>query len=141
MNKSSQIIGGVIVIALIAAGAWVLISNNSTQPVNTPTPPAANQNSQGNEEELAAVTITYSDTGVSLSAKTMKSGEKVKVINQSQKTIDVSSNPHPVHTDNSELNAGDIEPGGSRTFTLTTKGEWAFHDHYDPSKGGTIKVE
>jgi hypothetical protein len=53
----------------------------------------------------------------------------------------MDSDPHPTHTDNPQLNQGDIAFGASKTFTLTTKGTWGFHNHHDATQHGTITVK
>lgn len=63
------------------------------------------------------------------------------VRNDSSSALDFDSDPHPVHTDNPQLNAGPIEPGQSKTVTLTNKGTWGFHNHDAPSEHGTITVQ
>lgn len=115
------------------------LSNNSTVPptqngtAQTPaeTPPAAN----------VATTIVYTDNGFENANYKIKSGETVLVQNKSSRGLQLSSDPHPSHTDNRELNQNTLPPGGSQTFILTTKGIWAFHDHLQASIKGTIGVE
>lgn len=137
MGKSGKVIVAIIVVAIIAGGGWLLMGNKPDK--STSTSSTANQDSQTNE--AVAATITYTDSGFSLSSNTVMSGAKVRIVNNSKKEIKLASNPHPVHTDNPELNVGDIEAGDSKTFTLTTKGMWGFHNHYVPTNGGTITVE
>ena len=48
------------------------------------------------------------------------------------------SDPHPVHTDDTELNVGHVEPGGSMTFTVNKTGTHGYHNHLNPGDTGTI---
>ena len=86
------------------------------------------------------VSVTYTENGFSPSTVSVKSGSKLKVINNSGRSIDFASNPHPIHTDMLELNFGVIKPGESKNATLTKKGEWRYHDHFNASAGGKISV-
>jgi plastocyanin len=150
MGKGAKIIIAVVVVAIIAFGAWWLMKDknkdnsapeqNSGQNSSTNQPENSTSGQAPNTENVAA-TITYDGSSFMVSTTTVKSGSTVKVVNRSQDEINFDSNPHPVHTDNPELNQGDIEAGKSKTFVLTTKGTWGFHNHYNPSQKGEISVE
>ena len=146
--KRSGLISAIILAAIIviAGLAWVLASKNSTQ--NETNTPASQQQAQtentqpsNNQNESAATTITYDNSGFHPSSVTVKSGTKVTFKNGSSSTIQVDSDPHPEHTDNTELNVGTISPGSTGSATLTTKGTWGIHNHLDASMRGTIVVE
>lgn len=140
MNNASKIIIAFVAVAVIAGGALLLTqSNKSDRP--TTTSQESNQGSHTSANKPAATTITYDGNAFNPSTTSVKSGEAVKIVNQSQKEIEFASDPHPTHTNNPEINTGDITPGASKTFTAATKGTWGFHNHYDPSKRGTITVE
>jgi hypothetical protein len=128
MGTSTKIIIAVVAVAVIAGGALLL----GAKPDKTTTQ-TSNQKSE--------VTITYTEDGFSLSASSVKSGAAVTFVNDSEEEIEPMSNPHPVHTDNPELNVGDLESSESKTVILKAKGTWGFHNHYDHDKGGTITVE
>ncbi|HEX6462203.1 MAG TPA: hypothetical protein VFZ58_02915 [Candidatus Saccharimonadales bacterium] len=147
MNKTTKILLALAAVVIIAVGA-VLIASIYKQPAeqhNTP----ENQTQNGNDDNTQpaqepaepTVTITYDGNGFALSASTIKAGETVKVVNSSSKELDFDSNPHPVHTDNPELNAGPIAAGESHSFVLTTKGSWGFHNHLNASQRGNLTVE
>lgn len=135
MSKSGKLIVAIVLVVIIAVGA-ILIANNKS-PEGKPAQSSTNLEDHG----AVAITITYDGETFSSSGTTIKSGEKVKVMNASEKDLDFDSDPHPVHTDNSELNAGDIPAGESKTFTLTKKGTWGFHNHLDASQNGKLTVE
>lgn len=137
MNKGMKILIVVIVVAIVAGGLVLLLTpktNNNSQSSNTPN----NTQTEGKE---ASATITYDGSGFSLSSSIIKSGEVVKVVNNSSKNLEFDSDPHPAHTNNPELNAGGIAPGKDVLFTLTTKGKWGFHNHLNSSQKGELTVE
>jgi plastocyanin len=147
MNKSTKTIVGIIALVVIIGAAIIIFKPSKT---NAPSGKDNSSNATNNSSSAgtttdntapAAVTITYNGSSFSLSGTSIKSGESVKVINSSSKGLDFYSDPHPVHTDDPELNAGDIASGQSKTFKLTTKGTWGFHNHLNASQNGKITVE
>jgi plastocyanin len=123
------IIGVVIVGAAITFYAMSKSSNNSSSQQTT------------SDASKAAATITYSASGFSPSTTTVKSGDIVAIKNTSSSEIQFDSDPHPVHTDNTELNAGAVAAGQTVTFTVTTRGTFGFHNHLNPSDTGTITIQ
>src|SRR3989344_1894426 len=126
---------GVIVIAVVivlAAAIFILMkkSNKSPEPAaNTAatTQIASNTNQTQNTEQqapdaenAAETTITYSNDGFSPSELTVNSGTTVTIKNESDRVLQLVSDPHPQHTGNPELNVGTISPGKTTTFTVTT---------------------
>ena len=94
---------------------------------------SSNQNAQ-------KVTISFTDEGFSPSSLTVKKGTVITVVNQSSKSVQFSSDDHPTHTHNDEMNMKTLAPGTSGTFTANTVGTHGFHDHIDDSKVGTLTV-
>lgn len=131
------------VAAILAAGAvlWWLTQSKTSSPASTT--PASEQTSTPQSPSPVSsenALLTYSDSGFSPSRIEVKSGGKITVINRSSRIIDFASNPHPIHTDNLDLNLGAISPGQSKSGTLTKKGEWRYHDHLNVSAGGQVIV-
>ncbi len=148
MGKGIKIGVIVVIVALLAGGiAWALTSdsktNNDENSAGTTehSEEVSNKSVESNSNTPVAATITYTSNGFDPETTAVKSGDKVKVVNTSGSLLDFGSDPHPTHTDNPELNAGDIEDGQSKTFTVTTKGDWGFHNHFNPSDHAFIKVE
>lgn len=143
MSKTVKLIVIAIAVVIIAGGA-VLIQNKTKE--KTPSSPNNNSGtssqdtSSGSDTTAAALTITYDGSSFNLSADTIKVGQAVKVTNSSSNELDFDSDPHPVHTDNTELNVGDIAPGESKTFTVHKTGTWGFHNHLDASQHGSFTV-
>lgn len=129
------------IIALAILGALVWAFNNENRETNVTTVPATDS---GTPEKVVVAspvaTITFNGLGFSLSAVSVKSGDTIAIKNNSSQTIEFNSNPHPIHTDNSELNVGRIPPGETLSVKLTRKGAWGYHDHLNSSRVGTITV-
>jgi hypothetical protein len=53
----------------------------------------------------------------------------------------MQSNPHPVHTDDTDLNVGPVAPGKSKTVVLNKKGTFGFHNHLNTSETAEITIE
>jgi plastocyanin len=139
--KKSGIVVGVLVLAVIVGVVVVMMNtNNTSAPSNDSTtqPPTEAPNGEANN---AAATITYSDTGFSPATITVKSGDTVAIKNTSSSDVHFDSDPHPVHTDNTELNVDEVAAGQTKTFTVTTKGTFGYHNHLAPSEKGEIVVE
>lgn len=142
MNKTSKTVLIIAALIIVIGGALILFrpSKSSAPSKSNSTTSNTNGNSDTSTKAAASI-ITYDGSSFKVSVDTIKAGDSVKVINNSNKSLDFDSDPHPVHTDEPELNVGDIEPGQSKTFTVTKSGEWGFHNHLDSSQNGKITVE
>jgi uncharacterized membrane protein YdfJ with MMPL/SSD domain len=147
MSNATKVIVAIVVVAVVGAGAALVFGkkdenkNSSSQTSGTSQTTGQSQSEQNTDEGSVASTITYNGSSFSVSASSVDSGSKVKIVNDSSEDLDFNSDPHPVHTDNPELNAGDIAPGDSTAITLTTKGTWGFHNHLNSSQHGEITVQ
>lgn len=88
-----------------------------------------------------AVVLEYTDSGFSPASVTVTAGQQLTVKNTSGKAIQVDSNPHPVHTDDPELNIGPIAAGASATVTLNKTGTFGIHNHLDPSVQASVTIK
>ena len=109
-------------------------SPTPTTPTPTPTPTPS------------TATITIAASGVSPRSVTIVSGGRVTFVNNDSRAHDMSSNPHPDHTDCPAVNqVGFLQPGQSGTTgSLTTVRTCGFHDHnrdFDTSLQGTIIIQ
>jgi plastocyanin len=91
----------------------------------------------------AVVTITAS--GVSPKNLTVSPGTQVTFVNNHSRNHNMASNPHPEHTDCTELNqVGFLTPGQSRqSGNLNTPKTCGYHDHDDALNSafqGTITI-
>lgn len=85
--------------------------------------------------------ISISSTGFVPSSVSVKVGGTVTWNNLGTNISNVSSAPHPTHTDYPPLNLGDINPGASVSLTFPTAGTYYFHNHLDSSQFGSITVQ
>jgi plastocyanin len=143
MTSATKAIVLVVIVALLGVGGYALFhksSYNTTSPTTNSSgqSPAA---SSSTDTAPVAATITFTDSGFSPALVTVKSGDTIRITNKSSQPIQVDSNPHPAHTDDTELNVGAVDAGASKTFVLTTKGTWGYHDHLSPGFTGRINVE
>ncbi len=144
MSQPAKIIIAVVLVAVLAGGAiWIgkMQKQDKNNPsVNTSQNANTSPNDNQNDSEIAS-TITYNGSTFSITKNTIKSGDKVKVVNSSRVDLEFDSDPHPVHTDNKELNVNLVAPGESKTFSINKAGTWGFHNHLNASQRGSITVE
>jgi plastocyanin len=93
-----------------------------------------------------AATITLGPNGASPTSVTVAPGSRVEFVNSSGGTRNMFSDPHPAHTDCTELNqVGTLGNGQSRaTGNLNTVRTCGYHDHDFPTDArwlGTIRVQ
>jgi plastocyanin len=91
-------------------------------------------------------TITITSSGVSPQNIMVAPGSRVMFVNNDSRRHDMSSDPHPEHTDCGEINqVGVLQPGQSRqTGNLNTVRTCGFHDHDQPtvsSLRGSIRIQ
>lgn len=99
-----------------------------------------------------AATITYSETGFQPTEVTIKRGEAVRWVNESERAMWPAAAVHPTHSLYPEKSSddclgssfdacGDIPPGSGWEFTFHEGGDWRFHDHIAPSRTGVVHVK
>lgn len=143
MSRAGIIVTGLVAIALVV-GAVLMNKNksNNNQTQNNSSSTAASDTAQDNSSQAPSVaTFNYSEKGFSPSTITVKSGDTVAIKNTSSQAMQLQSNPHPSHTDDSELNVGTVEAGKTVTFKVQTTGTHGVHNHLDSSKTATIVVQ
>jgi plastocyanin len=86
----------------------------------------------------SSATITITSAGVSAAQTTVSQGSRVLFVNNDTHSHNMTSDPHPEHTDCPEINTvGLLQPGERReTGNLVTIRTCGFHDHDDPPPGG-----
>lgn len=129
MAKRNVIIGLIVLVLLVAGGVYWM-----THSSNTPTSSTTSSTASG-------AVITYSDGGFSPSSITVKSGDTITLKNTSSQAMQFDSDPHPIHTNDPELNVGEVGPGKTATVKAITKGTHGYHNHLNPGQTGTIVVE
>lgn len=140
MNWGAKV--SLLIAALIVAviAAWAIATQpwqSGTKDTTTKPQPTTSNKS---EQPKSAVTIIFTDDGFSSATYTVRKGEVVTVTNKSSMELQFSSDNHPTHTQEPELNMDVLAPGQSGTFTPTEVGTWTFHDHINSQFTGTLKV-
>jgi plastocyanin len=106
----------------------------------------SSSNSTPGPSQTPAAVITITTSGVSPQTVTVARGSQVQFVNNDTRSHEMTSDPHPEHTNCPEINAvGFLSPGQSRqTGNLNTARSCGFHDHNLPnvaSLRGTIIIQ
>jgi len=125
----ATILTGIAAAIVVAATAAACGGGSSSGTPTTPTSPTTPPPTSGNPT-TATITIG-SDGRVSPSSVTIAPGGRVTMINNHSRAHDMSSDPHPEHTQCPETNQiGFLSPGQSRTSgNFNTARTCGFHDH------------
>ena len=111
----------------------------------TPTTPTAPSGGGGGTGGTVAATITITASGVSPQNVTVAPGSRVTFVNNDTRPHDMSSDPHPEHTNCTEITVGFLAAGQSGTTqNLNRVRTCPFHDHNQPdvtSLQGTIRIQ
>lgn len=137
MNK--QVTIGIIILLVIGGGYVFLNKNTLYKSSGTNTSKTTSINPSIDQKAVA--TITYSNTGFSPLSTTVKSGDIVAVTNSSSSDLQMQSNPHPAHTDDTDLNIGVVKSSATKNFTVTKTGTFGFHNHFNPTDTAKITIE
>jgi plastocyanin len=126
-------------LALLFAGALFVASCGKSD--DSPSSPTPNP-----DPTPGAATITITANGVSPRSVTVSLGSRVTFVNNDSRSHDMSSNPHPDHTDCPPINqVGLLQPGQTRTSgNFTVARTCGFHDHNLPTNTtlqGTIVIQ
>ena len=147
MSNTKRIVIAAIAVAAVVVGAIaysLVIANKTSAPEADHHDNASESDHEGahkTDSKNVAATITYNGSSFTVSKSEVTAGSNVKITNDSSEELDFGSDPHPTHTDNPELNAGDIAPHESTTIILSAEGDWGFHNHYNPAQHGNITVK
>ena len=138
---TKKLIVAVLALLVVGSGVYFVFGNKSE---DTPTDSTQSNSTEPKQEDTtkaSSATITYSDDGFSPATTTVNSGDTVTIKNTSSTSLQLESDPHPAHTSDTDLNVGSVSTGQSRTFTVTKKGSFGFHNHQKPSDTGEITVQ
>ena len=103
---------------------------------SSPTTPTNPGGGGGGGGTTTTITIG-SDGRVTPADITVAVGSRVTFTNNHNQPHDMSSDPHPEHTQCPEITVGNLTPGQSRqTQNLTVARTCGFHDHNQPSNTG-----
>lgn len=120
--------------ALAAVSLAVACGDDSPTDPSDDTPPTA------------TTTLTITTSGVTPRTIVVSRGAQVTIVNNDTRNHNMTSDPHPTHTDCPEINqVGLLTPGQSKqTGNLTTARTCGFHDHDSPgttSLQGSIVIQ
>ena len=133
--KGKAVLTGVSLAAVIAFA--ISGCSNDGDNAGGPTSPSPNSGS---------VTVTITSSGVSPKNVTVARGAQVTFLNSNNRPHEITSDPHPEHSDCPQINqVGVIQPGNSRqTGNLDTVRTCGFHDNNQPSNStfqGSIRIQ
>lgn len=151
-KKSSKawiyVVLGVIVVAALGVGAWVILQDGNTtqesakvEESNTTTQENTSETATPAEPTGGTIEIIYNDDGFEKATYAAAPGDTIKVVNNSKDSLEFSSDDHPTHLQNSELNQPVLASGESQEFTVNTLGTWGIHDHLKSNNTTTLVVE
>lgn len=137
-----------LVVTGLGAAAYVLL-NGSDEGSNTNTTTSAQEGAStpavddtADQTEAADLpTIVFTDDGFSQKEYRVPEGTAVRVDNRSSMDLQFSSDDHPTHKNDPELNMALLGAGESGTFNPPGKGTYGFHDHINDQFEGTLIVE
>lgn len=122
----------ILVAALLAAA--VACGGGGGSPAGPSGPVVASTGSVG----TIGATITISNNSVSPSQVTVAVGQSVRFVNNDGRLHDMTSDPHPAHTNCPSINnAGSLGAGQTKdSLGFAGAGSCGFHDHNDPDNNG-----
>ncbi len=122
-------------VALILTATLAAATCGGSSSPTTPSPTPAPAPSPAPAPAPSETTITISASGVSPRTIAVSPGTRVTFVNSSGSPHDMSSDPHPEHTDCPEINqVGFIQAGQTKlTGNLNTVRTCGYHDHNQPS--------
>ena len=123
--------------AAVLAAATAAACGGGSSGGSTPTTPTSPTTPTGPNPTTATITIG-SDGRVSPATVTIAPGGRVTMINNHNQSHDMSSDPHPEHTQCPEVNQiGFLTSGQQRTSgNFNTARTCGFHDHNLPDNAG-----
>lgn len=159
MNKTLLIF---IIVLILAVGAFFMFFDKSDAPIledtgTVPTGQTENPTVGGVSIEAGAqmetgtlgeataknITITYNGTGYLPKTVTVKKGDSVTFVNESDGGMSTASDPHPSHSIYPEFDQYKSSQRGQKsyTFVFDKVGTWGYHNHLNSSAVGTVVVE
>ncbi len=138
-----KIILPLLFVALLAAACNKTSNNDNSQNQNAQSQPApGSQNPSSQYPTSQQHEIDMGADGFNPSTITVKQGDWVVFVNKDTQPHWPASNPHPTHTDLPGFDAlRRIARGDSYKYQFKKAGTWGFHDHLNPSNGGSVTVQ
>lgn len=120
------------VILLIVIGAAVFLLPKKANNVGQP---------QVLKEVPKMHNVSLTDDGFVPSEITVNAGEAVVWTNNTKEDASLNSDDHPTHKKYPLLNRGTFAPGGTVQVIFNEQGTHTYHDHFNPSKQGSVIVK
>ncbi len=109
---------------------------------STPAPQTLTLEQPSQESATDAVSVSYSSEGFLPKRIDIEPGQRVRFVNESDKSFWPASNIHPTHEIYPEFDAGEpIRPGEVWTFQFEGPGFWRYHNHLGPGDSGLVVVK
>jgi hypothetical protein len=143
MRNRVVLAGSIALIILAGLAIWALSAQRAAAPEKAASVASPTGNSKvdtspdtdsADVAPASSLTINYSDSGFERNNYTVRVGETITVKNNSKRSMQFSSDDHPTHLLNPQLNLDVLSPGQSATIRVAKAGNWGAHDHLDPSK-------
>ena len=123
------------------SGSQSSVSSKSSSRSSSVSSVSSSKSSSVSSRVAQSFVITYSASGFSPGSLQIRQGDIVTFRSTTSAGMWVASNPHPNHTEYPELDMhAAVGSGGTFVFTFTKIGTWGYHNHFDPSKGGSVVV-
>lgn len=135
MNKNLLVVGAVVVLVLVGAVGYVVISR---APATTTAPETSAPASVLTAPPQTVAQVDFDGAKFAPDTLTVKAGTTVKFVNGSSSPMWVASAPHPTHTDYPEFDQK--QSGNEYAFIFTRVGTWKYHNHLNPADTGTVIV-
>jgi plastocyanin len=136
MKKQTLAVVAIIIGILLIVLIFFMVNRDNNNTGDT-----GNTGTTGESEGERGTVITYTDEGFSPSVLIVDAGQTITIENESSRDLQFSSDQHPTHTQNEELNAEILPPGETQTLRLDERGTWGYHDHLNPGETGEVIVE
>jgi hypothetical protein len=128
-----------VIVALFLFGGIAIIGINSQ---NNAANDKANVNTTPNlnvtQDKDVTATITYTGKGFEPNLNNIPVHSTLRIRNRSVRVLKFMSDPYDKNNDEPELNVGQLNPGDSKTFYISQKGIWGYHNALDPGETGQI---
>jgi plastocyanin len=107
---------------------------------SSPTSPSGGSGTSGGPGPSGATITIGSNGAISPSQVTISVGQSVTFINNHSRGHNMSSDPHPAHTDCAQVNAvGSVAVGQTKlTNAFTAARTCGFHDHNEPDNSALM---
>lgn len=85
--------------------------------------------------------VDLASTGFTPKTVTIAVGSAVRWANKTNEKTTVNSDDHPTHQKFKELNLGEFGQNSTLVHIFTKPGTYTYHDHFHPTRTGTVIVQ